>query len=291
MKKILLFIVLVSLATTGFSQTTDEVQIINVIDQLFEGMRETDSVKVRAVIHKGATLKTVVVKRDNEPLLRVESIERFIQSVGTKHEGIYDEKIWSYDIRVDGNLATAWTTYTFYLNENMLHCGVNAFELFKSADGWKISGITDTRRRNDCIAEPRYVIDKMLNDWHYAAATADEDVFFGSMTEDCIYIGTDKSERWLRDELKAWSATYFDRETAWAFEPIERQIFLSDDGKTAWFNETLNTWMGVCRSSGVVALVGNEWKLKQYHLSMTVPNDVVNDFIKLVEKYEAETKK
>jgi len=290
MKKLLLPFVFICTTMTAFSQTTDESQIISVIEQLFEGMRTTDSSKIRAVIVEGATLKTVFVNKDNEPQLRTESMEQFIQSVGTKHEGIYDEKIWSYDIKIDGNLATAWTEYTFYLNQNLLHCGVNAFELFKSAEGWKISGITDTRRKNDCKAEPRYVIDKMLNDWHYAAATADEDVFFGSMTEDCIYIGTDKSERWLRDELKAWSATYFDRETAWAFEPIERQVFLSDDGKTAWFNETLNTWMGVCRSSGVVVLVDKDWKLKQYHLSMTVPNDVVKDFIKMVEKYEAKQK-
>lgn len=266
------------------NQLTDEEQIKAVIDQLFDGMREIDSVKIRAVVYPNATLKTTFIDKKGTPRLVSDSMEKFIKSAGSEHEKTYDEKIWSYDIKIDGTMATAWTEYSFYLDKELLHCGVNAFELFKSADGWKIIGITDTRRKNNCKENPKYAIDEMINNWHKAAATADEDVFFGSMTEDCIYIGTDKSERWLRDELKDWSAEYFKRDKAWAFTPIEREIYFSDDEKLAWFNETLDTWMGVCRSSGVVTLVDGEWKLKHYHLSITVPNDVVKDFIELVKK-------
>lgn len=292
MKQIFLLLTLLIIAFPTFSQevATDEAQVKAVIDQLFDGMRETDSTKIRAVVYPSATLKTIYLDKKGEPKLHSESMEKFIESTGTKHNYIYDEKIWSYDIKIDGNMATAWTEYTFYVDKNLLHCGVNAFELFQSTEGWKIIGITDTRHKNECKEEPTYEIDNMMNAWHNAAATADEDVFFGSMTEDCIYIGTDKSERWLRDELKAWSAEYFERDKAWDFKTIERQIHLSDDGNIAWFNETLDTWMGVCRSSGVVVLVDGEWKLEHYHLSMTVPNDVVKDFMKLVEKYEEEKK-
>jgi len=292
MKNTLLLLLMLMVALPTFSQKieTDEAQIKTVINQLFDGMRTTDSTKIRAVVYPNATLKTIFINKAGKPKLHSDPMEQFIKSTGSEHEGIYDEKIWSYDIKIDGNMATAWTEYTFYYNEDLLHCGVNAFELFKSEKGWKIIGITDTRRKNDCKADPTYEIDEMMNAWHNAAATADEDVFFGSMTEDCVYIGTDKSERWLRDELKAWSAKYFERDKAWDFKTIERQIHLSDDGNIAWFNETLDTWMGVCRSSGVVALVDGKWKLKHYHLSITVPNDVVKDFIQLVETYEEKKK-
>lgn len=292
MKNILLLFLMLILTLPIFSQDTEteEAQIKMTIDQLFDGMRTTDSTKVIEVIAPDATLKNIYFDQKGEPNIHIGSMDKFILSIGTKHDGIYDEKIWSYDIKIDGHMATAWTEYTFYVDKKLLHCGVNAFELFKSKEGWKIIGITDTRRKNDCKAEPLYAIDEMMDNWHEAAATADEDVFFGSMTEDCIYIGTDKTERWLRDELKTWSAKYFKRDRAWNFKPIERQIYVSDDGKLAWFNETLDTWMGVCRSSGVVTLVDNEWKLKHYHLSITVPNDVVKDFLELVEKYETEDK-
>ncbi|MFK7949032.1 MAG: nuclear transport factor 2 family protein [Saprospiraceae bacterium] len=292
MKNTLLLFLMLMLTLPTFSQETktDDVQIKNVIDQLFDGMRETDSTKIRAVVYPNATLKTISTNKKGKSKINTGSMEQFIASVGSEHDGVYDEKIWSYDIKVDGNMATAWTEYTFYVDKKLLHCGVNAFELFKSDEGWKIIGITDTRRKNNCKAEPIYAIDEMMNNWHRAATVADEDVFFGSMTEDCIYIGTDKTERWLRDELKAWSAKYFKRDQAWDFKTIERQIHVSDDDNLAWFNETLDTWMGVCRSSGVVALVNGEWKLKHYHLSITVPNDVVKDFLELVEKYETEDK-
>lgn len=289
MNRILLFFLLITVAIPTIAQKTtlsDEAQIKATIDQFFEGMRTTDSTKIRATVYPNATLKTTFVNKEGLAKLKNESMEDFIKSVGSTHEGVYDEKIWSYDIKIDGRLATAWTEYTFYLDKQLLHCGVNAFELFKSDEGWKIIGITDTRRKDNCKAEPKYVINEMIDNWHKAAARADEDVFFGSMTEDCIYIGTDKSERWLRDDMKTWSAEFFKRDKAWDFKPIEREVYLSDDGKLAWFNETLDTWMGVCRSSGVVALVDGEWKLKHYHLSVTVPNDAVKDFIELVKKYE-----
>jgi hypothetical protein len=47
-------------------------------------------------------------------------------------------------------MATAWTPYKFYLDKTFSHCGVNAFQLFKSENGWKIISILDTRRKEPC---------------------------------------------------------------------------------------------------------------------------------------------
>ena len=127
-------------------------------------------------------------------------------------------------------------------------------------------------------------IHSLLNQWHKAAATADEELFFGSMAKDAIYLGTDKSERWLRDELKAWSAKYFERDKAWDFKPYDRHIYFSVDGKTAWFEESLETWMDVCRGSGVLEKINGVWRIKHYHLSVTIDNDLIKDFISLVTK-------
>ncbi len=125
-------------------------------------------------------------------------------------------------------------------------------------------------------------INLMLDAWHNAAATADEDIFFGSMTENCIYLGTDKTERWKRDELKKWSEKYFQRDKAWAFTSIERQIRIGKKGNYAWFNETLNTQMGVCRGSGVLVKDKKKgWLLEQYNLAVLIDNDKMQDFIAL----------
>ena len=136
------------------------------------------------------------------------------------------------------------------------------------------------------VDAPMVAIDSLLHRWHRAAATADEDIYFGSMTEDGLFLGTDASERWLRDELREWSKEYFDRESAWAFTATDRWIYLSEDGTMAWFDELLDTWMGTCRGSGVLIHTNAGWRIKQYNLTITVPNEHVQGLIKLIKGEE-----
>ena len=131
-------------------------------------------------------------------------------------------------------------------------------------------------------------LNKFLDQWHKAAADANAEIFFGSIAEDGIYIGTDASERWNKESFWDFSKPYFERGKAWDFKPYDRQLFISEDGKIAWFSELLETWMGVCRGSGILQKDTSGWKIQQYHLSVTVPNDAIQEFIKLVENYEAE---
>ena len=214
-------------------------------------------------------------------------MDKFVRAVGRPHDEVWDEKIWSLDIHIDGNLATAWTGYTFYIDKTMSHCGVNAFHFFKSKEGWKITQITDTRRRNNCQTEPSDAlaeIDTLLNNWHKAAAIADEEVFFGSMALGAIYLGTDASEKWKKEVFEEWSKKYFERESAWDFTPKNREIYFSKSKKTAWFDELLDTWMGICRGSGVLQKQGDGWKLVHYNLAIMVPNDRVQDFLKMMKE-------
>lgn len=124
-------------------------------------------------------------------------------------------------------------------------------------------------------------INKSIDNWHKSAATADEDAFFGFMIKGGIYIGTDKTERWTREEMYTLFLKYFQREKAWDFTPFDRDLHLIEGGKVAYFSESLNTWMGICRGSGVLTLTKEGWKLAQYHLSVTIDNDKVDDFLKL----------
>lgn len=278
---------MLSVATQLAAQSPDlekKQAVIKTIQTLFDGMRAGDSTMLRAVLHPSASLQTSFVNKEGVPVLSNGSIDAWVQSVGTPHEAVYDEKIWSYKIRIDDNLASAWTDYTFYVGDKMSHCGVNAFHLVNTADGWKITHITDTRRKENCLTEMPNLsqqLNQFMDAWHKAAATADEDVFFGSMTKGGIYIGTDATEKWERDEMREWSKQYFDRDKAWDFTTIDREIYLSDDKNVAWFEESLDTWMGVCRSSGVLENTASGWKISHYHLSVTVPNDNVDSFLKI----------
>jgi hypothetical protein len=129
-------------------------------------------------------------------------------------------------------------------------------------------------------------INTLLDDWHIAAAKADHKGYFGKIADDGIYIGTDATENWDKKAFEAFSKPYFDRGKAWDFKPLERHIYFSKDGKTAWFDELLDTWMKVCQGSGVLEKQGKEWKIKHYVLSMTVPNDAADAVIPIKAKYE-----
>jgi len=124
-------------------------------------------------------------------------------------------------------------------------------------------------------------INQFLDNWHHAAAVADEDSFFGSMTADARYIGTDESENWQRDELRKWAKSAFEKDSAWDFKKKERHIYMYSDQKLAWFDETLDTWMGICRGSGVVILTKDGWKIQQYILSVAVPNHKIESYLDL----------
>ncbi len=273
----------------SISEDSQREAVIQTIKNMFDAMRASDTAMLRSTFDPQMRLMTTYVDKEGNPKIHTGSADDFITSIGKPHDEIYDEKIWNYSIQIDGLLATVWTKYTFYLGDKMSHCGVNAFQLFNAADGWKIIQITDTRNRDGCQTlenELREELTVFINNWHQSAAVSDADGFFGCMTKDAVYIGTEAGERWQRDELKEWSKEYFAKESAWNFKPITREIYFSDNEDYAWFEERMETQMGICHGSGVLKLTSDGWKIKHYHLSVTVPNDKIGDFLELVNPKE-----
>lgn len=120
-----------------------------------------------------------------------------------------------------------------------------------------------------------------LDSWHKAAAEANFNDYFNLMTDDAVFIGTDATENWNKAAFQVWAKPYFDKGKAWSFTAVERHIYFDKSGKMAWFDELLNTQMKICRGSGVLVKIGNEWKIKHYVLSMTIPNDNTNEVVKI----------
>lgn len=131
---------------------------------------------------------------------------------------------------------------------------------------------------------PEGDINLLLNNWHLAAAEANFDLFFNSMDENAIFLGTQADERWTKSEFMDFSKPYFDKGKAWDFKPFDRTLYNSEDGYIAWFEESLETWMGVCRGSGVVAKIDNDWKIIHYNLAVTISNDLVGEFIEVIKQ-------
>ncbi len=130
---------------------SDEDGVKAAIRTMFDGMRAGDSSMVHSVISDEAVMKTIGRDRETrKPVVRESALADFLKQVGTPHDAVWDEKVLSFEIKIDGPMATAWVPYEFYVGENFSHCGVNNFTLFKSDSAWKIIYLIDTRKREGC---------------------------------------------------------------------------------------------------------------------------------------------
>ena len=129
-------------------------------------------------------------------------------------------------------------------------------------------------------------INTVLNAWHKAAAEANFDSYFDKMTPDSYFIGTDATENWQYEDFKAYAKPYFNKGNAWTFNTLKRTIFVSPQKELAWFDEHLDTQMGVCRGSGVVKNINGQWKIAHYVLSITVPNEHVRSLTILKKEWD-----
>ena len=135
-------------------------------------------------------------------------------------------------------------------------------------------------------AQEKSNIDNVLTQWHKAASEANFEEYFSLMTEDGVFIGTDPTENWQNKDFRAFSKPYFDRGKAWNFKTLERNIYTEENSDIAWFDELLATQMGICRGSGVLKKTEEGWKIAHYVLSITIPNENVEEATALKKTFD-----
>ena len=128
----------------------DVAEIKKAIMTMFEGMRAGDSSMVHSVIIDEVIFQRVAKNRQGETVVQNSVFQDFLKSVGTPHDKVWDEQIEFGPILVDGDMASAWTPFKFFLGGQFSHCGVNSFKLYRTKDGWKIFHLVDTSRRDNC---------------------------------------------------------------------------------------------------------------------------------------------
>ena len=152
MKKTILSLLVLSVAVPGqLRAQSAEQAVMEVVHGLFEAMSRADSAEVRSLFHPEAHLIATGAGEDGAAV-RIIPAERFIDAVGGGSG--WNERIWDWEVRLDDKLAIVWTQYDFHRGEEFSHCGVDAFMLANTGDGWKIVSLADTRRSEECQAPP-----------------------------------------------------------------------------------------------------------------------------------------
>ena len=126
----------------------------------------------------------------------------------------------------------------------------------------------------------------VLDNLNEYAAKADFKNYFALFADESTYIGTDATEVWDKKQFMDYAKPHFDKGQGWSFKSLKRNIYCSKDGNYAWFDEVLDTQMKICRGSGVLQKIGGKWKIKQYVLSATIPNEVIDEVTKVKSPIE-----
>jgi hypothetical protein len=142
---------------------------------------------------------------------------------------------------------------------------------------------------NDKVAKSD--IENVLNTFHQAAANANQVLYFSLLDEQAVFLGTDGSERWNKQEFSDFVTPYFSKGQGWLYQPRERKITLVQQNNNseplAFFDELLeNNNYGQCRGSGVLRLTAKGWKILQYNLSIPIPNGIAGDVVEKIQNYQ-----
>ena len=123
-----------------------------------------------------------------------------------------------------------------------------------------------------------------LDDFHDAAARAAEERYFSHFAPRGVFLGPDATERWTVPAFRAYAHARFSTGKGWTYAVLRRAVDFSEDGSVAWFDEDLRgEKAGPCRGSGVLIRDGGRYRLVQYNLAVTVPNERFADVRTLLD--------
>ncbi len=140
------------LASTAMSASAQSAEdsIKAIINKMFTGMKNSDTVMVKSCFTETALMQTFSKNKEGKTIITTDSPGDFAKIIATIPAGAADEQIVFKDLKIDGPMAAVWTPFKLYFNGQFYSCGVNSFQLVRLNNEWKIQYILDTRRKKDC---------------------------------------------------------------------------------------------------------------------------------------------
>ncbi len=135
-----------------YAQNVDSTQVMEAISIFFDGLATKDSTLMLSVSDPDSRVVLTSFKTDGSSLMRPISMQDFAGFISRQTQLKMVEVYWNPEVVVHDNLATVMLDYNFYIDDQLDHCGKDALQLFRSAEGWKILALADTQRRTGCVA-------------------------------------------------------------------------------------------------------------------------------------------
>ncbi|NPD83889.1 nuclear transport factor 2 family protein [Lentimicrobium sp. L6] len=263
----------------SFQEPTIEQNVLRIIEDFNAHVNNKNLIEIDLYLMDNAQLSRIQHLKADLQLTQITPNELANKNWVSKRY----EFVPQVDVR--SSFASVYGYYTAFDTNGVKKCGTDYYQLFQQKGRWRIIAYTETIYNTCKSIEPRKteisLINNTLDEWHGLAAVGDS-TYFDYFSSGSFYLGTDPKEVWSLQGFKDFAMPHFRRGAAWSFKNKSRNVHLGDYGHYAWFDEKLDTWMGLCRGSGVMEKQSDGWKIKFYSLTVLVPNSKINAYIKIL---------
>ncbi len=123
-----------NIESSGNDSSQSEKEIISVIDKFTEAINTKNPEIVSDILDSELDKIKFYVKNDSSYHKKSSSSLDFLKTSEKK----FYERYWDPIITTDGNIASVWAPYEFYIDDIFSHCGTNLFFLVNEQEKWRI---------------------------------------------------------------------------------------------------------------------------------------------------------
>ena len=127
-------------------QIEDRMEVLATVRDLFRALEARDLMRLEA-LHFPHALTTAVRTGEDSEFPTTRTLPQVLESIAAVTVPM-TERIWDPEVRVDGDVASIWAPYDFYVDGSFSHCGHDAVHLVRADGRWRVLSMTYT------VAEP-----------------------------------------------------------------------------------------------------------------------------------------
>ena len=112
--------------------------VLKTVQAFFDTMAAKDVEGTRRMLMPRGAFHAMP-EQDGKPVSRAFTTEEYLKDLAGMKPAVR-ERMWNPEVRIRGAIATVWTPYDFWVDGKFSHCGIDAFDLVKTDEGWKMAG-------------------------------------------------------------------------------------------------------------------------------------------------------
>ena len=134
----ILIVAVLAGATAQAQPAAEREAVLKVVQAFFDTMAAQDVEGARKILQPQGRFHAMRM-RDGKPDVRAFSNEEYFADLKASKRAMR-ERMWNPEVRISGLIAAVWTPYDFWIDGKLSHCGIDAFDLIKTEEGWKLAG-------------------------------------------------------------------------------------------------------------------------------------------------------